>query len=587
MASDIDNENSLPLAEFVKLKTTVDFQVLNTIRFKKYAADKPFLRFGTELANNYVVVYTNEKYLQTVFKELGSDFLAFFPKIMSPLSSKVNDDSDITQVFNQPFLNLSGRGVILGFVDTGIDYTKKAFCFEDGTTKILSLWDQSVDGERYKTLYFGSSFESDKINEALKSENPRLIVPVTDEDGHGTFIASVAASNEKGAYIGAAPKASIIAVKLKRARKYYIDRYLLPPENPNLYESTDYLLGVKYILDRAQEFNMPAVICVGMGSNSSAHDGNTLFEDYLSFVSQRVGFAFITAAGNESNAKHHTQGKLVKSGSTESISIKVGKQGESFSVLIFGPAFDKLSAGVVSPGGEAVQRVPFKAGLEYDQRLVLESSTVYIKYYKDINNNIIIGIRNATEGIWEINLYGDKIVSGEYFAWLPMTGQVSEFVEFLKPIPQYTIVYPANAVRTITCGAYDSAANSLFVSSSWGPTRLPRIAPDLVAPGVNVNGIYPTGYGTMTGTSTASAAAAGASALIMEWGIVQGNMPSLNGDLLRSLLISGCTRDDNQKYPNIKWGYGKLSLYGSFLAIKENVISYEPNNEDEEEQLLE
>lgn len=574
MDAGVINEDDLSLAEFVKLPTTVDFQVIDTDRFKVYAKNKPYLHLGTELANNYVVVYTNEKYIQGILTDLGSNFLSFYPKILSPVDSRSNDAAGIAQVLNQPFLNLSGRGVIIGIVDTGIDYTKQAFRFEDGSTKILDIWDQTVEGPRPDYLYFGSAYDSTKINEALASQYPHSIVPTIDEDGHGTFLASVAASNEKGDYIGAAPGANLMVVKLRRASKYYINRYLLSADDPNLYESSDYLLGIKYILDRSEELNMPVVICIGMGSNSSAHDGNTLFEDYISFVSQRTGYTFITAAGNEASAKHHTQGRIPRGSSTETISIKVGEQGVSFSVIIFGPAFDKISLGVTSPTGEVLPRTPFKSGLEFSEKLVLEDTVLYVKYFRDVNNNLIVGFRNATQGVWDITLFGDIIVSGEYWAWLPITGQVSESVEFLKPVPEYTIVYPATALRTITCGAYNSEDNSLFVASSWGPTRLPRMAPDLVAPGVNVQGIYPTGRGTMSGTSAAAAVTAGAAALLLEWGIVQQNMPGMNGDLVRSLLISGCTREETRPYPNVKWGYGRLNLFGTFSVLKETKISY-------------
>ncbi len=571
MAIEID-ENSLPLDEFVKLPTTVDFQTLNTQRFKDYAATRPYLHLGTELANRYIVVYLNEKYVQSVFEDLGKDFISFYPKILSPLDTASNDAAGISQIHNQPFLNLSGRGVILGFVDTGIDYTKNAFKFENGNTKLLSIWDQTIDGPRSGNIYFGARYDAEMINLALKSDDPYSIVPSIDEDGHGTFLASVAGSNETGSYIGAAPKANIIMVKLRRAREYYINRYLLPADNPNLYESTDTLLGVKYILDQALGLNMPAVICIGLGSNSTARDGNTLFEEYISYISQWPGYAFITAAGNESNAKHHTQGKIPQSGNVDIISIKVGKQDTSFSVLIFGDAFDKVSVGVTSPTGEVLPRISFKAGLEYSEKLLLENTTLYVKYSRDTNNLIVLGFRSATEGIWDITLFGDAIVSGDYFAWLPITGQVSDTVEFLKPVPEYTIVFPASALRSITCGAYDTDDNSLYVSSSWGPTRLPRMAPDFVAPGVNVSGIYPTGYGTMTGTSVAAAMTAGATALLLEWGIVEGNIPAMDGDLIRSLLISGCVRDETLQYPNIKWGYGKMNLFNTFLALKETIL---------------
>ncbi len=570
----MEEEDRLPLEEYVKLPTTVDFQVINTPRFREYASDKPYLHFGTELANNYMIVYTNEKYIKGLLMDLGSDFLSFYPKILSPLDNISNDRSGITQVLNQPFLDLSGSGVIIGFVDTGIDYRNKAFQFEDGTSKILSIWDQTIDGKRGPGLYFGSDYSNEDINLALESSSPLNLVPQTDEDGHGTFLASVAAAGKSEGYIGAAPGADIIAVKLRRARDFYIRRYLLSPDDPNLYESSDFLLGIKYILDKSTEYDRPVVICIGMGSNTSAHDGNTLFEDYISFVSQRPGVAFVTAAGNEANARHHTQGRLSGSNTVDNVSIKVGRQGASFSVIIFGPAFDKLSLGIVSPTGEVIPRMPFRSGLEFSEKLILEETRVFIRYFKDINNNMIVGFENATEGIWDIRIFGDSVIDGGYWAWLPISGQVCSEVEFLRPVPEYTIVYPAAALRSITCGSYNTEDGSLSVSSSWGPTRMPRMAPDFVAPGVGVRGIYPAGYGTMTGTSAAAAITAGAAALLMEWGIIKNNMPTINGDLIKSLLIGGCTRDDGMVYPNVKWGYGKLNLYNSFIYLRETASDY-------------
>ena len=574
MALNIDDELNLPLSEFVKLPTTVDFQFLNTERFKIFARSHPYIRLGTEFEDGYIVGYINQAYVTQLLSDLGGDFLYFLPRIMSPTDSHSNDASGITQVLNQPFLNLSGRGVIIGIVDTGIDYRKDAFKFEDGSTKILGIWDQTVDGKRQDDLYFGSTYTSDDINNANRSSDPYSIVPSVDEDGHGTFLASVAASNEPGEYIGAAPKAYLLIVKLKKASQYLIDRYLITNDNPNLYESTDYMLGMKYILDASEKFNMPIVMCIGMGTNDGAHDGNSLIEEYISFVSQRVGYAFVTAVGNEANAKHHTQGRIPATRATDQISIKVGEQGASFTVIIHSPGYDKISAGVTSPTGEAVSRVSFQSGLEFSNQLVLENTRITLRYFRDNNNNVIVSFKNATQGIWNIILYGDLIINGEYWAWRPITGQISPTVEFLRPIPEYTTVIPSTALRAIKCGAYNSKDQSLLVSSSWGPTRLFRIAPDFVAPGVDVKGIYPTGYGTMTGTSVAAAITAGIAALLFEWGIVNGNKPAMDSDLIRSYLISGCQRERNLAYPNIQWGFGKVNLYGTFEVIKESAVDF-------------
>lgn len=571
------NEEELSLSEFVRLPDTVDFQVLNTLRFRTYAAQRPYLRIGTELANNYVVIYTNERYISEVLDDLGGDFLRFFPKIMSPVDARANEAAGITRVLDQPFLDLTGRGVIIGVVDTGIDFTQDAFIREDGSTKILALWDQTLDppnedidiDERYSDIYYGRVFSEQTINDALSSTDPFGFVPSTDEDGHGTFLASVAAGVRNGELTGAAPEADIVAVKLRRARDFYIRRALLSQDDPNLYESSDFLLGVKFVLDEARRRDMPAVICIGMGSNFSAHDGNTLFEDYISFVSERPGYAFVTAAGNESNTRRHTQGRIARTGASETVSLRVGEQGTSFSLVIFGPAFDRISIGVTSPTGETIPRIPFRSGLDLTNRLLLEETTVHISYYRDENNNIVVGLERATAGIWNITLFGDNIVDGSYWAWLPIGGQVSDSVEFLRPIPESTVVFPATAMRSITCGAYNVDDGSLYVSSSWGPTRLPRMSPDFVAPGVRIAGVYPTGRGTMTGTSAAAAVTSGAAALLLEWCIVQGNIPSASGDVIRSLLISGCRREQSTVYPNVQWGYGTLDLYGTFRSLRE------------------
>lgn len=569
------DESILSLSEFLKLPTTVEFNALNTERFKNFAENTPYIKVGTQLASGYVPVYTNQKHIPSLFEELGSDFIGFFPQILSPLDQQSNVGGGISEVIRHPYLNLSGKGVIIGLVDTGIDYTKDVFQYEDKTTKIVSIWDQTLDGERSSDLYYGAEFSREQINEAIQSNDPFEIVPSRDTDGHGTFLASVAGGSDTSEYIGAAPGAELIVVKLKRAHQYYINKFLLPPNAPNLYQSTDYLLGAWYVFTRAQQLNRPVVLCVGMGSNFSGHDGNTPFEEYISILAQRIGFVVVTAAGNESNAKHHTEGVITKTGATDVISIRVGDKMSSFMVSIYGASYDRISVGVTSPTGEVISRVPFKVGLELTEDLTIDKTRISIGYYKDVNTVILVGFKDAKEGIWEITLYGDSVLSGAYHAWLPITGQISPNVEFMKPVPEYTIVFPGNSLRTITCGAYNYNNNTLSVSTSWGPTRLPRMAPDFVAPGVNVRGFYPSGLGTMTGTSASAAITAGAIAIMLEWGIVQGNMRAMDGDIVRLLLISGCKRDEGILYPNTRWGYGKLDLYGTFLRIKESSVIYD------------
>jgi len=323
------DENSLPLDEFIKLPTTVDFGSFNSRAFKEYAKDKPYIRIGKELSSGFFVGYTNVAYIQQIFEDVEASHFEFFPKILSPLDQAINTDAGITPVIEHPYLGLSGKGVIIGIVDTGIDYTKEVFTHEDGTTKILSLWDQTLDGPRGPGVYFGGEFSKEKIQEALKAENPFDIVPSMDTDGHGTFLASVAAGRQTADYIGAAPGADLIIVKLRRANQYYIDRFFRPPDEPNLYESSDFLLGVNYIVEKATQLNTPLVLCIGMGSNQGTHDGNSILEDYISFISKIPGYAAVTAAGNESNAKHHTYDVIRRTGATSVVGVRVGDDSTS------------------------------------------------------------------------------------------------------------------------------------------------------------------------------------------------------------------------------------------------------------------
>ncbi len=566
---------ALSLEEFIALPTTVTFDAMNTKRLQEFVTRNPYIMLGTQLGTGYVPVHADIAQIPILINELGRQYL-LNPAILSPLEEYSNVQVGITPIVQHPYLNLTGKGVIIGFVDTGIDYTRDVFREDDGSSKIISIWDQTIEGARPPELYFGAEYTREQINEALQSDHPRDIVPSMDTDGHGTFLASLAAGCNTEEYSGAAPDAQLVVVKLKRAHQYFINEFLLPPDNPNYYQNSDMMLGMQYIVNVAKKLDAPMVICLGMGSNETGHDGYTMFEEYISYLTQRPGFAVVNAGGNESNARHHTKGRLLRTGSTEMVGIHVGDRQASFRVSIFASSFDKISLGITSPSGEIINRIPFNLETDTTETLTLERTTITISYYRAVNTVITVAFQNAKEGLWEMILYGDAILGGEYHAWLPITGQVSPNVYFIKPVPDVTIVYPATALKTITCGAYDAQSGSLYVSSSWGPTRLPRIAPDFVAPGVEVRGMFPTGLGTMTGTSTAAAITTGAVALMMQWGIIQGNYLSMDGETARVLLISGCKRDADQTYPNNKWGYGRLDLYQTFSSLRESMFHPAP-----------
>ncbi|HWP51075.1 MAG TPA: S8 family serine peptidase, partial [Clostridia bacterium] len=234
---------------------------------------------------------------------------------------------------------------------------------------------------------------------------------------------------------------------------------------------------------------------------------------------------------------------------------------------------DRTSVSMRSPTGELVGRVPAKAAYTMTTRLVLERSEVSISYHFPIEGSgdqvTIVKIRDATPGIWTVTVYGDIILNGTIQAWLPLMGFVSPSVEFLTSDPYYTITYPAASLGTVRCGASDSSSKTLYPMSSWGPTKIDPLSPDLVAPGYQIGGIYPSGYGYMSGTSIAAAITSGACALLLQWAIINGNDLGLCTPSITAYLVRGCDRNNDMNYPNPQWGFGTLNLLQTFYYMRE------------------
>jgi subtilisin family serine protease len=523
-------------------------------------------------SNRFIIGYVSRNRVQEVFDDLGVAAVGASTLVVGLLGREDLQSAGILQVQEQPFLSLRGNGVLIGIVDTGIDYTNKAFIYEDGTSKIQYIYDQTIRSIPPEGLYIGTEYTREQINEALRSENPFDIVPSRDTVGHGTFLASVAAGRENGEVLGAAPDAELIIVKLKSARNYIRERFLIPPDQENAYETGAIMVGIEYILQKAQELDRPVAICIGTGTNLGGHDGFSTYENYLNNVASIRGVCVVTAAGNESQARHHTQGLIRRQNESVPIELRVGENAGNIYMSVWNGASDRMSVSIRSPTGELIERVPAKTNILYQAKLVLERSRVSVEYYFPVEGGgqlTAIKIYDATPGTWTITVYGDIILDGTFHSWLPITGMVSPNVEFVTPTPTTTIVVPGTAISVITAGAYNASDNTLYVNSSWGPTRLPQISPDLAAPGVNVSGAYPTGNGTMTGTSVASAMTTGAAALALQWGIVEGNDPSMSTFQVKALLIRGCSRDPNLAYPNVQWGYGRLNLFESLRLLRE------------------
>ena len=551
----------------------VDFTIMKGAYYERFILDHPGLIAARNIRDTYTICYAKVSDYKEMTNYMGTDYIHTVSNVLGLCGTPGLEAAGIIQVQEQPYLNLSGKDVLIGFVDTGIDYTQNVFKYEDGTSKIKFIYDQTIPGTPPNGFDFGTEYTNEQINQALASDTPYEIVPHKDESGHGTFLASISAGRPDVDFIGAAPDSEIIMVKLNKASPYYMERFCVPKEQKNAFASTSVMLGVEYILQKAEELHRPVVICIGLASSYDSHDGYSHLEDYLFTVCNIPGVCVCIAVGNESQSRHHYAEQLSPNGIPKDINIKVGENAGDIFIIITNRISDRISVSVRSPTGEFIGRIPARAGFSFTTSFVLERSQVNVQYFFPLIGSgdqvTIVRILDATPGIWVITAFGDIIIDGNINAWLPITGFVSPDVEFLMSTPYTTITFPATGVGPIRCGAYNSIRDSLYPPSSWGPTRLGPDVPDLVAPGYQIEGFYPSGYGFMDGSSVGTAITAGACALLLQWGIIDGNGLGFCTPLIRAYLIRGCNRNDVMKYPNPQWGFGTLDLMKTFFYMRE------------------
>ncbi|HBL85209.1 MAG: hypothetical protein A2Y17_01245 [Clostridiales bacterium GWF2_38_85] len=562
------------IEEFIDSPNTVDFVIQKSDELYNYIEKEPYILLTRELIGGYVIAYIDKNNIDRVLEDLGSTFQGSESRVMGLLGQPSLEASGIIQIQNDPLLKLTGKGVLVGIVDTGIDYTNEVFRYDDGTSKIVSIFDQTVRGTLNRELVIGTEYTQEQINMALVSDDPYLIVPEQDTVGHGTFLASIAAGRKTDNFIGAAPDSELIIVKLKKARPYYLEKYCVPKDQENAYSSAAVIGGIEYIIEKAKQLGRPVVICLGLGTNFGGHDGFSIFEQYITLVGQQIGVCICVATGNESQAGHHFYGKLNSKDEVLPVQVTVGNNVDCIYLTMRNNISDKLSISITSPLGEKIEKILAKPNTKYTARFTFDQSSVQVEYYFPTRiiggQSTNIKILDPSPGIWIICVCGDLVQEGDFHIYLPMTGFVDPSVKFINPNPYFTTTIPATSVGIIDCGAYDTRNNLLYSESSWGPTRLYLITPDFVAPGVDVGGVIPTGFGSMTGTSVAAAITAGACALIMQWGIVEKNDISLSTYQIRAYLIQGATQSPDMEYPNFQWGYGRLDLVKAYEIIKGN-----------------
>ena len=482
--------------------------------------------------------------------------------------------SNILLFHDYPFGPLRGNNVMIGFVDTGIDYTNPLFRNVDGTTRILRIWDQTIEGAPPVGFTYGTEYTQQMINTALGTPDPLEIVPTQDEVGHGTFLAGIAAGDDKtgaAAYRGGAPESFIVMVKLRPAKLYLNRAYLIRDEDI-AYQENDVIAGITYLLQTAITLQIPLVICIGIGDSVGAHNGSTITEEYIGRLSIVRNVIIVAAAGNEGNTGNHFSG-VIAQGERQGIEINVTQEEvRGFIAFLWTRVPDKVAVGIRSPIGQVVERIPIVPGETTTYTFGLERSIITVTYnYPDIQTgfeNIVIRFENPTTGLWTIEVFGDLIVDGNYNIWLQRRDFVVAQTRFLRPDTLSTIAIPSSAEYVITVGAYDYRDQSIYVDSGRGPTTDNKVKPEVIAPGVNIRGPQVGGgYTTYTGTSIAAAITASAAALLMQWAVINGNLENMNTRIARGIFIRGAARIRGIQYPNPIEGYGRLDLRNSIDSI--------------------
>jgi subtilisin family serine protease len=455
---------------------------------------------------------------------------------------------------------LNGKGVLVAVIDSGIDYWNETFRKPDGRTRIRYLYDQVL----------GREFDAAQIDEALATgsrQQALTVVPSIDTTGHGTAVAGIAAGNggkEGAAYAGVAAESELLIVRLGTAKENSFPR------------TTEMMRALTYIVNKAVELQMPVAINLSFGNTYGAHNGTSLLERFIDNLSEIGKNVICVGSGNEGASGGHVGGKLSDTGVF--VELVIGSYERGINVQLWKEYTDRYQVTLVSPSGESfavdtdrpgkqIYRLGRTTILLYNGEPApyLTGQELYFDLLPEGNNTYI------DAGVWTFVLTPVRIVTGNYTFYLPSGTVRNADTRFVRTTPDVTLTIPSTASKVITVGAYDTIYDAYADFSGRGylyqervNSRTPDsfVKPDLVAPGIGI--LAPDregGYTSVTGTSFAVPFVSGASALLMQWGIADGNDPYLYGEKVKAYLRKGARQLTGfSEYPNPQTGYGALCV---------------------------
>lgn len=498
--------------------------------------------------------------------EQGSGRVSFsIPYCFGLLQAENLEETGVNRLRRIAGFDYRGSGIIIGFVDTGIDYSHPVFLQADGSSRVKTIWDQAdQSGTPPQGFLYGTEYGETEIREGRAPK---------DENGHGTFLAGVAAGREirEENFAGVASLAELAVVRLKPA-KNYLKNYFCMPENVTAYSEADVMMGVRYLLEYAAKRERPLVLCLGVGTSLGSHRGTLPLSLYLNSLAYRPDVCLVVAAGNEGNTRHHA---VVRIGDEqEEAEVYVEQRSAGFTLELFAEAIADLSLEILSPAGE---RSPALGGLQGTTRIpyLFDRSVVYAEKESlmrtGTQQRIRLRFQTPAPGIWKLFFRRSKMAS-EVLMWLPSDEFLEGAVYFLAPEPEVTLCEPSNAPLLLAVGGYSTENGSLAPFSGRGFTADGQNQPTLLAPAVNVPGPFAGGgYITRSGTSIGAAYTAGCVALFLEYIEEyrrQGTTVPMDTVLVRTLFSLGAVREEEMEYPNPAYGFGRLNLYGVFEFLR-------------------
>ena len=503
------------------------------------------------LSMGYAIAYIKENELDTFSR---NEQVIFIEKPKNLLLNRQPSiaASCMLSVKNPP-LSLTGRGVFVAVIDTGIDIFHPDFIDDDGNTKIYELWDQTVSGTPPSPFVNGNVYTREEINAVLHSENGRRMFESRDNSGHGTHVASICAGRN-----GVAPEAELIVVKLGDTRERGFPR------------TTQMMTALQYVISTSSKLIKPVAINISYGHNYGDHRGNSLLETFVSQITGQWKCSICIGTGNEGNSGRHKQGKIAAK--TETILFDIAPFEQNLNLQIWKDFVDTFQMVLISPSGtrHEITDQQGKSQYMYGNTMVFVYNGYPTPY--NVRQEIYFSFipmegEYIESGQWELQISPVDIRNGEYQMWLPVSAGSNQETRFLEPDKVFTLTIPSTARNVISVGAYDVRYQTYADFSGRGDQKFCVNKPDLVAPGVGIlAAAVGGGESVLSGTSMSTPFVAGSAALLMEWGIIRGNDPYLYGERMKAYFHRGARQMNGfRDYPNDEIGYGRLcaaeSLY--------------------------